>query len=180
MKFSVLLLSAGMLLADHSKNTSFSFTGTVSYGEPFSRKLPNGLLFELQPTDCGWMVSIHPPGVSNQDYVWPENHPVRQKNELFLDDEYDGDWEAPLKHVHTIYFARTQLEAQRKLDWLDAFEHGDYQRADKLDLPQSALGEAKLFVVGYKKTVLEQKIVANPKDHWCADDLRFRVVVSRW
>lgn len=179
MKFAALLLSVA-LLGDQTSRGKPSFMGTIEYGERYSYELPNGLLFELQPTDCGWMVSIHPPGISNQDYVWPENLPVRQKNELFLDDEYDGDWEGPLKHVHTIYFARTQQQAQRKLDWIDAFEHGDYQKANKLDLPQSALGEAKLFVVSYKKTGMEQKIVGNPKDHWCADDLHFRVVVSRW
>jgi len=180
MKVSILLLSAGMLLADRTKDANISFSGTVEYGEPYSHELPSGLLFKLQPTDCGWMINIHPPDVSNEDYVWPENPPVRQKNELFLDDEYDGDWESPLKHVHTIYFARTKRQAQQKLDWIDAFEHGDYQRAEKLDLPQSTLGEAKLFVLDYKKTIMEQKIVANPKDHWCADQLRFRVVVSRW
>src|SRR5215813_12174356 len=124
MKLSVLLLSAGMLLPDYAKNASFSFTGSVSYHQPYSHKLANGFLFELQHTNCGWMVSIHPPGVANQDYVWPENPPIRQKNELFLDDEYDGDWEAPLKHVHTIYFARNKEQAQKKLDWIDAFEHG--------------------------------------------------------
>jgi hypothetical protein len=178
-KLYVVLLSAAMLFADHAKNARFLFAGTVSYGEPYSHKLPNGLLFELQPEDCGWMVSIHPPGASNQDYVWPENPPVRQKNELFLDDSYDGDWESPLRHVHRIFFARTRQQAQQKLDWIDAFNHGDDQKAEKLDLPQSALGEIRLSIVSYKKIMVEQKIVANPKDHWCADDLRFRVVLSR-
>ena len=104
MRLASILLSATMLTANHDATQSFAFNGWVQRGESFSKELPNGLLFDLRGGDCGWWINIHPPDDYTVDYVGPENPPVRYKNELFFDDEYDGDWESPLRHVHTIYF----------------------------------------------------------------------------
>ena len=180
MRLASLLLSTAMFVSNPGKTQNLAFNGSVQHGESFSKKLPNGLIFGLESTDCGWTVDIHPPGNSSVDYVWPENPPVHEKNELFLDDEYDGNWKSPLQHVHTIYFARNAQQAKQELDWIDAFERGDYREAENLDLPRSELGELNLQILTYGKTKVETKSVANAKDHWCATDMHFHVRVSRW
>ena len=180
MRLALLLLSATMFAAENDKTQNFVFSGSVEYGESFSKKLPNGLLFDLRNGGCGWSINVHSPTDDSADYVWPENPPIRGKNELFLDDSYDGDWESPLRHIHTIYFARNAKQAKQELDWIDAMDRGDYHEAEGLDLPQSALGELQFSIVSYTKKPVQNKVVANPKDHWCATDLHFRVVVSRW
>lgn len=163
-----------------SSERRVSFTGVVNLGDGFSRTLPNGLVFEVKPGSCGWMINIHEPGTDSEDYVWPENPPIRQKNALFLDDSYDGNWESPLKNMHRIFFAKNRAQAKRKLDWIAAFERGDYENANKLDLPNSALGEADLSIASFKTMMVPHKVVANSKDNYCATDMHFSVVISRY
>ena len=179
MRFGLVVLSVIILMGNYHKAQKYAFSGSVQYGDSFSKKLPNGLLFDLQSEDCGWSIDIHPPNDSKRDYVWPENPPIRSKNELFLDDSYDGDWESPLQHVHAIYFAHNEKQAKQELDWIDAMDRGDYHEAENLDVPQSALGELQFSILGYAKKEVQKKSMPNAKDHWCATDLRFRVVMLR-
>ena len=177
-----LLIATGMLFSGPSPKKTFSFSGTVGYGEKFAKTLPNGFVFNLTPSDCGWIMNVHPADLNaqDQDYVWPENPPIRNKNQLFLDDEYDGDWELPLKHPHTIFFAKAAGQAKRQLAWIDAMDRGDYELAKKFDSPESAFGKLVFKVIAYHKQKVQQKIVADPKNSYCADDLSFRVTVSNF
>ena len=180
MNIVLIFIIAGMLFSSPSPKKVFTFSGTVEYGDKFSKTLPNGLVFDLTPSDCGWIINIHPPGEDDEEYVWPENPPIHDKNQLFLDDEYDGNWELPLKLSHTILFAKDARQSARQRQWIEAFERGDYKRAEALDSPNSAFGKLVFNVLSYRTQKVEQKTIAKPIDSYCADDLRFRVSVSNF
>lgn len=180
MSIVAILLTAALLFSPASPKKVFTFSGTVGHGNKFSKTLPNGFIFDLSPSDCGWVINIHPLGEDDEEYVWPENVPIHNKNALFLDDEYDGDWEFPLKHPHIIFFAKSPQQAAKQREWIGAFDRGDYEKAKRLDSPESAFGKVIFKVIEYRKQKVEEKAFESPKDSYCADDLSFRVSVSNF
>lgn len=174
-----MLLSFWLMVAALSAENPVAFSGTVTHGQRFTKALPNGLIFELSPQDCGWTIEIHPRTPDDASYV-VGNVPLHGKNALDLDDSYDGDWESPLKTVHAVYFARNHQQAKQQTEWEQEAQRDELREAGELEISESDLGKLSLTVMNYRKISVQKKAISNPKDHYCATDVQFRVVVSRY
>ena len=177
MKVSM-LLSLWLMFASGAEKP-ITFSGTVTHGQQFTKTLPDSLILELSPQDCGWTIDIHPRTPDDASYT-SGNEPLHRKNALNLDDSYDGDWESPLKAVHTVFFARNHKQAKQQMEWEEAAQRDELREADQLQISESDLGKLSLKVMSYRKISVPKKAIANPTDSYCATDLHFNVEVSRY
>jgi hypothetical protein len=178
MKVSM-LLSLWLMFASPAEKKPTTFSGSVTHRQHFTKTLPDGLIFELSPQDCGWTIDVHPQIPDDASYT-SGNAPLHGKNPLNLDDSYDGDWESPLKAVHTVYFAHNHQQAKQQMEWEEAAQRDELREAEQLQIPESDLGKLSLKVTSYRKIPVPKKAIDNPKDSYCATDLHFSVEFLRY
>lgn len=158
-------------------------TGEVSDGEKYQKEIGPGLLFQLKPTDTGWIIRIVPkvPCSDEGGFASVVNAPHRDYNSLHVDSSYGITAKEAVENMNPREFSFVvtceayRIESHRLNIVL--YTLSQQERDETLPkLGTSPLGKAKFTILDSKVSPAKRDI--GGKNYGNIDWLRFRLDIK--